>query len=54
MYLYTATNSTDQKPGRDVVDRRETLTKELDQRIHGLDAILNSAGWPGFRSTMCA
>ena len=39
-YLYTITNSTDQKPGRDAVERYEVLRKELDQRIKELDAIL--------------
>jgi hypothetical protein len=38
-YLYSITNMTDQKPGRDVVDRYETLRKELEQRIRELDAI---------------
>ena len=36
----SVTNSTDQKPGRDVVERRELLRKELDERIRELDAIL--------------
>jgi hypothetical protein len=39
-YLYTVTNSTDQKPGRDVVERYQVLRKELDARIRELDAIL--------------
>ena len=39
-YLYTVTNSTDQKPGRDVVERREALRKDLERRIQELDAIL--------------
>jgi photosystem II stability/assembly factor-like uncharacterized protein len=39
-YLYTVTNSTDQKIGRDVVERYDVLRKELDLRIKELDAIL--------------
>jgi photosystem II stability/assembly factor-like uncharacterized protein len=38
-YLYTVTNSTDQKIGDDVVERYQTLRKELDQRIAELNAI---------------
>ena len=34
------TNSTDQKPGRDVVERYQVLRNELDQRMKELDAIL--------------
>ena len=39
-YLYTVTNSTDQKIGRDVIERYQTLRKALDQRIEQLDKIL--------------
>jgi hypothetical protein len=39
-YLYTVTNSTDQKPGRDVVERYQTLRKELEARMQELEAIL--------------
>jgi hypothetical protein len=34
------TTATDQKIGRDVVDRYQVLRKELDQRMKELDAIL--------------
>jgi hypothetical protein len=34
------TNSTDQKIGRDVIERYGVLRKELDLRIKELDAIL--------------
>jgi photosystem II stability/assembly factor-like uncharacterized protein len=43
-YLYGMTNSTDQKIGRDAVDRYDTLKKELDERNAELQAILG----PGF------
>jgi photosystem II stability/assembly factor-like uncharacterized protein len=39
-YLYGMTNSTDQKIGRDAVDRYDTLKKELDERNAELQAIL--------------
>ena len=39
-YLYGMTNSTDQKIGRDAVERYEVLRKELDQRIAELNKIL--------------
>jgi hypothetical protein len=39
-YLYTLTNSTDQKVGRDAIERYDVLRKELDQRIAELNAIL--------------
>jgi photosystem II stability/assembly factor-like uncharacterized protein len=39
-YLYNMTNSTDQKIGRDAIERYETLRKELDQLIAALNAIL--------------
>jgi photosystem II stability/assembly factor-like uncharacterized protein len=41
-YLYTLTNSTDQKVGRDAVERYEALRKELDDRIAELNRILGS------------
>jgi len=39
-YLYTLTNSTDQKIGRDAVERYNALRKELDNRIAELKSIL--------------
>jgi photosystem II stability/assembly factor-like uncharacterized protein len=39
-YLYSVDNATDQKPGRDVVERYEVLKKELDSRQKELDSIL--------------
>jgi hypothetical protein len=39
-YLYTVTNSTDQKIGRDVIERYQVLRKALDQRIEQLNQIL--------------
>ncbi|MCX6631561.1 MAG: hypothetical protein NTW28_28445 [Candidatus Solibacter sp.] len=39
-YLYSETNSTDQKIGRDAVERYNALRKELDQRIAQLNNIL--------------
>ena len=39
-YLYSLTNATDQKIGRDAIERYEVLRKELDQRIAELDKIL--------------
>jgi hypothetical protein len=39
-YLYSVTNSTDQKIGRDVIERYGVLRKELDRRIAELDQIL--------------
>ncbi len=41
-YLYTLTNSTDQKVGRDAVERYEALRKELDEEIAKLNGILGS------------
>ncbi len=41
-YLYTLTNSTDQRVGRDAVERYEALRKELDERIAELNRILGS------------
>lgn len=39
-YLYTVTNSTDQKIGRDTIERYDFLRKELDLRTKELDSIL--------------
>ena len=39
-YLYGMTNSTDQKVGRDAVERLGVLRKELDARVAELNAIL--------------
>jgi len=39
-YLYSVTNATDQKIGRDVIERYGVLRKELDQRMAELDQIL--------------
>jgi photosystem II stability/assembly factor-like uncharacterized protein len=39
-YLYTVTTATDQKPGKDVVDRYEVLKKELSAREAELNSIL--------------
>ncbi len=39
-YLYSVTNSTDQKIGRDAVERYAVLRKELDQRVAELNKIL--------------
>jgi photosystem II stability/assembly factor-like uncharacterized protein len=39
-YLYSLTNSTDQKIGRDAIDRYAVLRKELNTRMAELDAIL--------------
>ena len=36
-YLYTLTNSTDQKPGRDAIERYDILRKELDARLAELN-----------------
>jgi len=41
-YLYTLTNSTDQRVGRDAVERYEALRKELDEKIAELNGILGS------------
>jgi hypothetical protein len=42
-YLYGMTNATDQKIGRDAIDRYEVLRKELDQRIAELNKILGTS-----------
>jgi hypothetical protein len=39
-YLYTLTNSTDQKIGRDAQERYAALRKELDERLSELNTIL--------------
>ncbi len=39
-YLYSMTTSTDQKIGRDAIERYAVLRKELDQRMAELDGIL--------------
>ena len=41
-YLYTLTNVTDQKIGKDAVERYEVLRKELDERMAELDKIIGS------------
>jgi hypothetical protein len=41
-YLYNMTNATDQKIGRDAIERYGVLRKELDQRIAELNKILGS------------
>jgi photosystem II stability/assembly factor-like uncharacterized protein len=42
-YLYSVTNSTDQRIGRDTIERYAELRKELDGRIAQLNAILGPA-----------
>lgn len=42
-YLYSMTNSADQKPGKDAIDRLQLLRKELDDRKKELDKILGPA-----------
>jgi hypothetical protein len=42
-YLYGMTNNSDQKIGRDAVERYAALRKELDSRIAELNGILGSA-----------
>jgi photosystem II stability/assembly factor-like uncharacterized protein len=41
-YLYSLTNATDQKIGRDAIERYKVLRKELDERIAQLNKILGS------------
>jgi hypothetical protein len=41
-YLYTLTNSTDQKIGRDAIERYNVLRKSLDERIAQLNKILGA------------
>ena len=42
-YLYSMTNSADQKPGKDAIDRLLVLRKELDDRKKELEKILGPA-----------
>jgi hypothetical protein len=39
-YLYSVTTATDQKIGRDVIDRYKVLRAELDKRMAEADQIL--------------
>jgi hypothetical protein len=41
-YLYSLTNSTDQKVGLDALERLKELRKELDQRMAELNKILGN------------
>ena len=41
-YLYTLTNATDQKIGRDAIERYDVLRKALDERIAQLNKILGT------------
>jgi len=41
-YLYTLTNATDQKIGRDAIERYKVLRKALDERIAQLNRILGA------------
>jgi len=41
-YLYSLTNATDQRIGRDAIERYKVLRKELDERIAQLNKILGS------------
>jgi photosystem II stability/assembly factor-like uncharacterized protein len=41
-YLYTLTNSTDQKIGRDAIERYNSLRKSLDERMAQLNKILGT------------
>jgi hypothetical protein len=41
-YLYTLTNSTDQKIGQDAIERYNTLRKALDERMAQLNRILGT------------
>ena len=41
-YLYSLTTATDQKIGRDAIDRYDVLRKELDQRIAELNRIIGN------------
>jgi photosystem II stability/assembly factor-like uncharacterized protein len=57
-YLYSMTNATDQKIGRDAVERYNVLKKLLDQRNSELEAILGAdyadLGRPGFPGDVTA
>ena len=46
-YLYSMTNSTDQKIGRDAIERYQTLRRELTQRQAELNSILGPEASPG-------
>jgi photosystem II stability/assembly factor-like uncharacterized protein len=41
-YLYSMTNATDQKIGRDAIERYEALRKQMDQRMAELNKILGN------------
>jgi len=41
-YLYSMTNSTDQKIGRDAIQRYDVLKKDLDQRLAEINRLLGS------------
>jgi hypothetical protein len=41
-YLYSLTNATDQKIGRDAIDRYNVLRKELDERTAEVNRVLGS------------
>ena len=41
-YLYSMTNATDQKIGRDAIERYRVLRKALDERIAELNKILGT------------
>jgi hypothetical protein len=41
-YLYSMTTATDQKIGRDAIERYEVLRKQMDQRIAELNKILGN------------
>ena len=43
IYLYGMTNNTDQKIGRDAVERYNVLRKELDSRMAELNQLLGSS-----------
>jgi hypothetical protein len=42
-YLYQMTNSADEKPGHDAIERYQELRKELDQRKSEADKLLGPA-----------
>ena len=46
-YLYSMTNGTDQKIGRDAVERYQALRQQLTQREAELNSILGAEGSPG-------
>ena len=45
-YLYSLTNGTDQKIGRDATERYDVLRKELDARMAELNKLLGPVGAP--------